>query len=48
MSSNIVEMLAALLTVGVLAASLAGRVLPLVIVAAAVYVIWHVAKALEE
>ena len=42
------KMFAALLTVGALAALLAGQVLPLVIVAAVGYTVWHVGKALDE
>ena len=42
------KMFAALLTVGALAALLAGQVLPLVVVAAVADTIWHVARALEE
>jgi len=41
-------MLVALFVVGVLASLLAGQALPLLIVAAAGYTVWHVAQALEQ
>ena len=45
--SSVMQMLAALLAVGVLASLLAGQVLPLLVVAAVGYTVWHVARALD-
>ena len=47
MLSSVMQLLAALLAVGVLASLLAGQVLPLVVVTAVGFTIWHVARALD-